>query len=142
MTTTLDGTVAEAREYLATIGVLAGRSPDSGCEDTMRYAARRDTTHAEVRDGLRQAGFSVFDAGGVGGDFPDLVVGAHGHTFMFEVKSPNGKASDGQARFAAGWRGGPVSVVYTLEQALGEIIRYVRASKPKPYGGDPLAWGA
>lgn len=142
MTATLDGAVAEVREYLATIGVLAGRSPDSGCEDAMRYAARRDTTHAEVRDGLRRAGFSVFDAGGVGGDFPDLVVGAHGHTFMFEVKSPHGKASDGQARFAAGWRGGPVSVVYTLEQALGEIIRYVRASKPRPYGGDPIAWGA
>lgn len=124
--------IEQTRTYLEGIG-LRVTPPLAYVGATMpRYAARRDTTHADIRDGLRQAGFSVFDAGGVGGDFPDLVVGAHGHTFLFEVKSPAGKASDGQARFAAGWRGGPVSVVYTLEQALGEIIRHVRGDKPIP----------
>lgn len=144
MTTTLDGAVAEAREYLATIGVLAGRSPDSGCEDAMRYAARRDTNHAEIRDGLRRYGFTVFDAGGVGGSLPDLIVGARGTTFLMEVKAFGGKVSDGQSKFSSDWRGGPVDVVRTLEDALGVIARYIRQkpTKPSPYGGDPIAWGA
>ena len=142
MIATLDRGIAEAREYLSSIGVLAGRSPDRGCEDEMRYAARRDTTHATVRDGLRQAGYSVFDAGGVGGDFPDLVVGAYQRfTFLVEVKSPGGKVSPGQSRFAREWKGGPVLTVYSLEQALGEIIKHVRASKPAP-AADQTAWGA
>ena len=133
--------VEQTREYLAGIGLRVAPLSTYGV-NMPRYAARRDTTHADVRDGLRQAGYSVFDAGSVGGDFPDLVVGAHGLTFLIEVKSPGGKVSEGQSRFAANWRGGPVLIVYSLEQALGYIIKHVRGDKPvAPYGKPPIAWG-
>lgn len=124
--------VEQTRGYLESIGFRVAPSVAPVGVNMPRYAARRDTTHADIRDGLRKAGFSVFDAGGVGGDFPDLVVGAHGFTFMFEAKSPNGKPSDGQSRFAADWRGGPIAVVYSLEQALAVIIKHVRGDKPVP----------
>jgi len=141
---TLHRAIADTREYLASIPVLRGhfRIPMDEVEVTLpRYAARRDTNHAEIRDGLRQCGFSVFDAGSVGGSYPDLVVGAHGITFLMEVKAFGGKVSDGQSRFAANWRGGPVSVVRTLEDALGVIARCIR-QRPSPYGSDPIAWDA
>lgn len=124
--------IEQTRTYLEGIG-LRGTPPLAYVGATMpRYAARRDTTHADIRDGLRQAGFSVFDAGGVGGSFPDLVVGAHGMTFLIEVKSPGGEISDGQSKFATSWRGGPVIVVYSKEQAIGYIMKHVRGDKPIP----------
>lgn len=76
----------------------------------MRRAARRDATHAEVRDGWRAiAGApNVRDTGSLGGDFPDLVIGFRGLTFMFEVKSgAKAKLRPGQAAAMAAWRGGP-----------------------------------
>ncbi len=120
--------VTDTRQYLRELGIVPPRyaAPDFGGY-VPGYAKRRDTTHAEVRDTLRQAGYTVFDAGSVGGDFPDLVVGAHGFTFLVEVKSPGGKLSAGQRRFSDGWRGGPVVVAYSGDQALGHIIAYVRA---------------
>jgi hypothetical protein len=120
------------RTYLEGIGLRVTPPPPYVGVYMPRYAARRDTTHADVRDGLREAGYSVFDAGGVGNSFPDLVVGAHGMTFLIEVKSPGGEVSDGQSKFAANWRGGPVAVVYSLEQALAVIIKHVRGDKPVP----------
>ncbi len=87
----------------------------------MAYAKRRDVNHAEIRDGLRRLGWSVYDAGSVGGDFPDLVVGAAGVTVLLEVKAPRGRLSDGQSEFAAGWRGGPVIMARTLDDAIRMI---------------------
>lgn len=139
---TLHRAIADTREYLASIPVLRGHFTVSPDEATLpRYAARRDTNHAEIRDGLRSCGFTVFDAGSVGSDLPDLIVGAHGTTFLMEVKAFGGKVSSGQSRFAENWRGGPVDVVRTLEDALGVIARHIR-QKPSPYGPDPIAWGA
>ena len=124
--------IERTRTYLEGIGLRVTPPLAYVGVNMPRYAARRDTTHADVRDGLREAGYSVFDAGGVGNSFPDLVVGAHGMTFLIEVKSPGGEVSDGQSKFAANWRGGPVAVVYSLEQALAVIIKHVRGDKPVP----------
>lgn len=132
--------VDDARDFLRSMGIT-GTGALFEDDALPRYAARRDTNHAEIRDGLRQCGFSVFDAGSVGSDLPDLIVGAHGTTFLMEVKAFGGRVSSGQSRFAENWRGGPVNVVRTLEDALGIIARYIR-QKPSPYGGDPIAWGA
>ncbi len=128
--------VTDTRQYLRSLGIVPPRyaAPDwGGC--VPGYARRRDTTHAAVRDALRDAGYSVFDAGNVGGDFPDLVVGAHGVTFLVEVKSPGGKLSAGQRRFSDGWRGGPVVVAYNAEQALGHIVTCVRAMRGRGVAG-------
>ena len=57
----------------------------------MRLASRTDSTHASIRDGLRKAGFNVFDTSKIGAGFVDLVVGGRGETYLVEVKSPNGR---------------------------------------------------
>lgn len=125
--------VSDARAYLASLGIVGADSftVTVGRGTMPRYAARRDTTHAEVRDILREAGATVFDAGGVGGDLPDLIVGWQGITFLIEVKSPGGKLSKGQQEFARNWRGGPVLTVYGAEAALAAMIKYRDAGKPR-----------
>ena len=82
------------------------------------HAKRRDLNHAEIRDALRAVGWSVYDSGSVGKDFPDLVVGAAGLTFLVEIKSAAGRLSEGQQEFARLWRGGRVIIAYSAEQAI------------------------
>lgn len=111
-----------------------------------RHAARTDTTHAAVRDGLRALGWSVVDtsAAGVTG-FPDLVVGVGsqrlpfppdplargavctGDVFLVEVKGPKGKLGDDQKEFAWEWRGNYI-VADSAEQA-AEAIQALRRGK-------------
>lgn len=95
----------------------------------MAYAKRRDANHAEIRDGLRRMGWTVYDAGSVGGDFPDLVVGAAGLTLLVEVKASGGRLSEGQAAFAADWRGGPVIVARSLDDAILQIGESIRGNQ-------------
>ena len=83
----------------------------------MRHG-RRDTTHASIRAGLRSVGVVVHDTGDAGNDFPDLVCGWKGTTYLLECKSGKGKESDGQAAARAAWRGGPWAVVHSLDEAL------------------------
>lgn len=90
----------------------------------MRYARRKDTTHKDIADGLREIGFSVADTSALGNDFPDLVIGRFGVDAKVECKSPKGKKtaedrlSEGQRDFKDEWRGAPVIVAYTLEDVL------------------------
>ena len=88
----------------------------------MRYG-RRDGTHAEIREELRDLGASVADTGDLGSDFPDLVVGIAGATFLVEAKSAKGDPSDGQAKFAANWRGTPVVILRSRVEAREWAIR-------------------
>jgi hypothetical protein len=96
---------------------------------------RRDLTHAEIRDHLRELGASVVDLGDVGHDIPDLLVGFCDRDFLVEAKSAKGKLSDGQSTFAKEWRGQPPIVLKTKEAAREWYLRkrheLCRASEPK-----------
>lgn len=56
----------------------------------MRYAARVDTTHAEIRDTLRQLGFRVLDTSNSGPT--DLLVRRQHRLWLVEAKTPKSKA--------------------------------------------------
>jgi hypothetical protein len=76
---------------------------------------RLDANHAEIRNGLEQAGASVSPSGPC-----DLLVGFRGQTYVFEVKTAKGKLRPKQKRFLAGWKGS-AHVVRTLDEALRAI---------------------
>ena len=84
---------------------------------------RRDGTHADVRQELRDLGASVADTADLGHDFPDLVAGVAGATFLIEAKSAKGKLTDGQSDFAKEWRGAPVVVLRSRVEAREWLIR-------------------
>jgi hypothetical protein len=85
---------------------------------------RRDTTHAEVRDGWRAivGHASVRDTADLGGDFGDLVLGYGGLTFVLEVKRDvRAKLSHGQAAVMSTWRGGPWLRVDGFADSLAKV---------------------
>lgn len=97
-------------------------------------AARVDENAAEVVRVLRSIGASVEvltprDRGGL----PDLLVGLYAKTFLVEVKRPEGPRgglsgrdlNHRQREWHRLWRGGPVIVARSGEDALSQIMTYV-----------------
>lgn len=94
----------------------------------MIYARRKDNSHRAIARGLLALGFSVADTSNLGHDFPDLVIGKFGIDAKVECKTldrrKNGLKtaaellSDGQKDFKSQWKGSPVIVAYSLEDAL------------------------
>ena len=66
-----------------------------------RYAARADSTAQEIRDGLRAAGWYVYD---LRKPF-DFLCGKGGRTELVEGKSPGGTLTAAQTRFLCEWPG-------------------------------------
>jgi hypothetical protein len=98
---------------------------------------RRDSTHQEIRDELRALGASVEDDGDVGGDHMDFRVGVMGvMTFQVEAKGPKGELTESQKELVKRWRGNPVIVLRSREQArewylaaragLGPLVQQLR----------------
>ena len=55
-----------------------------------RYAKRTDANHAEIRDELRKAGYTVIDTSHIGNGYPDLtvIIGCK-LPILLEVKDPS-----------------------------------------------------
>lgn len=84
--------------------------------------AKVDRNHPEIVDALREVGASVVSLAAVGGGVPDLAVGYRGRTFLLEVKhAREGRVLPGQADWHASWRGRPVDIVRSVEEALRAI---------------------
>ena len=91
----------------------------------MKRAARGDDNQASLVKELRAGGASVHSTAALGRGFPDLAVGWHGRTYLFEVKDPAKPASrrrltPDEERWHASWSG-HVAVVETLEDCLEAI---------------------
>lgn len=89
-----------------------------------RQAAKVDANQAEIVKQLRQLGFTVQTG------MDDILVGARGKTFWFEIKTPDqvkkkggfkaGAIKDSQIKLAAEWKG-HYAIVHSVEQILEQI---------------------
>jgi len=104
----------------------------------VRFARRRvDTNQAAIVQALRKIGAHVWDTHGVGGDFPDLVVGWRQRTVMIECKwlRPTHEGgrhgeSRGQQIARETWVGDRWIVVTSPEDAVNQLIEIVVGAKP------------
>lgn len=87
-----------------------------------RRAPRRDAGEAAIVDALRLCGCSVQPVSGKG--VPDLAIGLHGLTHWLEVKARKGKATRDQDAWKATWRGGPVYIARSVEDALKLFLQW------------------
>lgn len=92
----------------------------------MRRNGRVDGNHPEIVKALRQAGMSVAITSGLGGGFPDLVVGWRGVNVLLEVKDgtkpPSARALTADEKdWHAKW-GGQISVVESPQGAVDAVI--------------------
>ena len=88
----------------------------------MTRAHRTDNNHAEIRDGLREAGWWVWDTHDMGNGFPDLIaLNSSGRFVLLEVKSPGGKLTSDERDFFLTlidqFHANDLYVVYDLQQA-------------------------
>ena len=103
----------------------------------MRHKSKVDANQKEIVEALRKAGCSVFITSCVGSDFPDLVVGTtgrlpewvkhNGSTVLMEIKTKDGKLSEGQQSFIRDFRGACV-VVRSVEEALLAVGKEIKWS--------------
>lgn len=95
------------------------------------FAKRRDKNEPEIIEALEAVGCIVQPLSATG--VPDLLVGFGGRTRLLEVKGPlntRGKAgkhdlTPDQKSWFAGWRGEPIVVVRSIEDALTAIGLHV-----------------
>lgn len=88
---------------------------------------RRDLNHSEIVSTLRTMGCSVFDTSQTGNNFPDLVIGFLGKTYLAEIKdgakTPSAKRlTPGQQEFFESWRG-HVCVLTSVDEAIHFVNR-------------------
>ena len=101
------------------------------------FASKRDANAPAIDAALVAAGASVQPLDMVGGGCPDRIVGYRGLTVLMEYKSHNTNAwtakgktysyrranslKPSQKEWIAAWRGQPVVIVYSPEEALAAI---------------------
>lgn len=83
----------------------------------------KDANHDEIKNACIEAHLSVIDTAGVGGGFPDLVVGGYHqkleipYTALIEVKTADGKLMPNQQNLQDSWRGA-IFTVRTRKEVL------------------------
>lgn len=83
---------------------------------------RRDANQGEIIGFFEALGCTVADTSALGGDFPDLVVGAVGRNLLVEVKTDDGKLTEGQDGFRERWRG-----QYDVVRNQDDVVSLVQA---------------
>lgn len=83
-----------------------------------RWACRTDPNQKDIVDALRKAGYTVTLLHQAGEGVPDLVAGRHPIMRFLEVKVPGKKLNDRQKKFHGDWKGPPIGVVTSPEEAL------------------------
>ena len=88
----------------------------------MKYGAKKDANHVEVFEKLREVCPAVYDLSNHGCGLPDGVAWVAEEWRLFEVKNP--KTAYGrrglnkvQRKWLNQWKGGPVYMIYTVDEA-------------------------
>jgi hypothetical protein len=89
---------------------------------TRKYGAKKDANHNEVVEAFKALGADVLDTSNLGGGVPDLIIGCRNAWHLVDVKNPNtGYGRRGlnkrQKEWALAWKGGPVYLISTVEEA-------------------------
>ena len=91
---------------------------------TARRAAKVDVNQPAIVADIRALGWTVQHLHSLGQGCPDILVGAEGTNYLFEIKNPeyyDGKLPDDEKEWHDMWRG-QVDVVETIEDIL-EVVR-------------------
>ena len=89
----------------------------------MSYIKKVDKNQKDVVKALRDYGATVFLLHMVGGGIPDLMVCIANQTILMEVKDgKDKKLTPQQITLFAGWQGGPLHRVNSVQEAL-EVLK-------------------
>jgi Holliday junction resolvase len=92
---------------------------------------RLDENHRKIVKMLRLSGATVQSLADVGKGCPDILVGRGGKNYLFEIKqSEKSKLTPAEEEWHDRWRGAPVRVITTADEAL-EIVGAIPAKNNK-----------
>jgi len=99
----------------------AQRAGQAAAMAKVKYGVKKDANHNVVFDMIRTI-TAVYDLSASGFGVPDGIAWCNAGWQLFDVKNPEtryGKRglNDRQKRWASDWRGGPVYLIYTVEEA-------------------------
>ena len=117
--------------YMAAFDQLHGdaMSKPSGFGRT-RYTAGVDANHAEIVKTYESAYFQVIDYTRVGGGHPDIGINfGRRVSRLREIKLPGEELSDVQVTFWNNWRGAPLKIIRSIEEALEDIQALSQCAK-------------
>jgi Holliday junction resolvase len=84
--------------------------------------SRPDANQREIVDALERVGASVLDLHDIGVEgAPDLLVGRGGVNLLIEIKTARGRVRQCQREWHEAWRGQPVVVARSVDEALEAI---------------------
>lgn len=88
-----------------------------------KYGAKKDANHKEIVGAFQKMGAAVMDLSTLGRGVPDLVVWCQSSWHLVDVKNPKtgyGRRglNERQKEWALEWKGGPVYLISTVEQAV------------------------
>lgn len=97
------------------------RAGEAAVKSMKKYGAKKDANHKEVFAAISEI-TAVKDLSAAGCGVPDGIAWVDGGWHLFDVKNPNtGYGKRGlnkrQKSWADDWRGGPVFLIYTVEEA-------------------------
>lgn len=92
----------------------------------MRKRGRVDDNQPEIVRALRKVGATVESMANLGCGLPDILVGFQGETHLMEIKDgakppSKRKLTKDEEKFFGNWRGGSLSVVESIEDAMAVI---------------------
>ena len=89
---------------------------------TARRAAKVDVNQPALVAAIRDLGWTVQHLHSLGQGCPDILVGAKGKNYLFEIKNPeyDGKLTGDEQDWHDAWRG-QVDVVETIEDILEDV---------------------
>lgn len=102
-----------------------------------RFARKKDSNHGQVVKAFECAGASWLNIEGTTPGAPDGALGVSGHTYLVEIKPDTKLAAHkprpSQVEFAAKWRGSPVHLVRSPQEAwqLVALLRMTHAVQVK-----------
>lgn len=104
----------------------ARRAGDASTVAKRRYGAKKDANHNEIVDVFEKLGAQVLDMSSMGCGIPDLLVWCFGQWRLVDVKNPKtpyGRRglNTRQREWALSWKGGPVYMVSTVDQAIAMV---------------------
>lgn len=87
-----------------------------------KYGAKKDANHTPIMSAIKKI-TSVHDLSNAGFGVPDGLMWANDGWHLFDIKNPEtgyGRRglNNNQKKWAEDWRGGPVYLIYTIDEAI------------------------
>jgi hypothetical protein len=117
-----------AKGYMAAFDQLHGDPMGKSGFNRTKYSVGRDANHDEIVKVYESAYIQVIDYTRVGSGHPDIgIVNKLFGQRLREIKMPGEDLESNQKTWWANWRGPPLKIIHSRDEALADLAELVRS---------------